>query len=103
MMGYTDDVRNWWRIRENAVNLSVHHGSYPVIDTMGRLIIMHQKWRYDISIGDRFRFNFDFETRKCSAFYNDEFLGELTQLSSHPLADKIYLTASVSHQCSFET
>lgn len=80
-IGYTENERALW----------VLDGEYPKIHSGGSTIDMHWKWKFNTSIGDRFRLDFDFKKRECSAFYNDEWVGLITT----ELPPRIYLAASV--------
>ena len=103
-MGYVDaDYLHKWHGGNGEVNLYVTDGGYPMIDTtrsaMGSLHCIHQRWRFKIQQGDRFRLDFNFRKSKCTAFYNDELL----VVVSKDLPRSVFPVASVFQQCSFET
>ena len=94
------EFKSWkaFGYKVNEVALEVNDGHCPYIFTLGTATHLHRKsilW----SVGDRLRLHFDFTERKCSAFYNGDFLGVL----SEDLPRKLYLAASLLYaNSSFE-
>lgn len=97
-MGYVDSrgIENFEvdcavGINEHEVALWVQEGSLLGYYTNGEETDWKPLGPVQTSEGDKFRLNFDFEKRECTAYYNDKLLGKVGE----ELPQSIYLAASV--------
>merc|ERR1712176_781224 len=66
----------------------------------GNGTMFDEKWKgLNCRIGDRIRFAFDFEARRCTVYYNDELVGIL----SEALPDDIYLACCCGYKGHLQT
>ena len=96
-MGYIDGDHIEDFEDDEMIAKSKHGLALSVVDTLRPEVIQNDKiskrlqdWRFHTNSGDRIKLEFDFKTRQCNAFYNDELLGLMTS----NLPKQIYLAAS---------
>ena len=108
MMGYVDaeyidefNTREWIGENRNELALYIDSAGNPGVNTNGKTTILDEEYRLIyVDVGDRFRLNFDFDSKECMAFYNEKPLGLLTT----DLPQSIHLAASILYdRSSFET
>jgi len=79
---------------EYAVALEIFEGFYPFVHCHGKFKEKLNKKLLALTVGDRFRLDFDLKAGECIAFYNDECIGTLCK----ELPQNICLAASVSYR-----
>ena len=65
---------------------------------------MDKKFKFSTMVGDRFKLQFNFKTRKCIAYYNEECLGLLTDNLPYSirLAATVYYSGQAFETTAFE-
>ena len=99
-MGFVNNNVVDLRTDPHSMEFYVKNWGFPRISSQGRQTILHEKWEFAISPGDKFKLYFDFDTRECHAYCNDEYVGLVTK----ELPKKIHLIARVvDYGCTLES